>query len=97
MIDPTKIEVWRYPNRKLFIVGGAEYATYKDIAEHVRNGASMNAVDRETGDNITDMILAQICAIETKAGRRYDASLLVQAIRGSKLVSRSRPNDSGDD
>lgn len=93
MIDHTKIEVWRYPNRKLFIVGGVAYTTYAGIAEYLRGGATMVATDRKTGENITDNILAQICALESAKGdRRYDSDLLLKAIISSKRVSRSRPS-----
>lgn len=98
MIDPTKIEVWRYPNRKLFIVGGSAYTTYPEIAKYIRGGATLVATDRKTGENITDNILAQICSLESAKGdMRYDTDLLLKAIVSSKRVSRSRPSVQRDD
>lgn len=91
MIDPASIEVWRYPNRKLFISGDTAYTTYAKIAKYIRGGAKMKAVDRHSGDDITDSILARICSEESSKGSlRYDSDLLYQAVVTAKHVSRKK-------
>jgi polyhydroxyalkanoate synthesis regulator protein len=81
--------VLRYPNRKLFIVGTKAYANYTEIADRIRRGEKLVAYDRKTDENITDHVLAQICALETSKGERiYDSELLLKALLSSKAQTR---------
>ncbi len=86
---PPHFTLWRYPNRKLFIVGGKDYVNYSDIAKRLREGADMTAVDRRTGEDISGYVLSQICCLETAKGKRqYSTDLLLQAVLNSKPSTR---------
>lgn len=90
----TDFVVWRYPNRKLFIVGGKDYVNYSEIARRIRKGCKMSASDRRTGEDITDFILAQICSLETAKGKMiYPSDVLLEAIMNSTPTARVKLRD----
>ncbi len=96
--DENTFTVFRYPNRKLFITGSKAYTNLSHIAERIRKGERMIALDRKTGDDITDYVLAQICALETSRGdRRYDSKILLSAVSSAKEETRVKIREEIDD
>ena len=56
----------KYANRKLYDTKTSHYVTLDDISELVRQGADVQVVDRETGRDITSIILSQVVTSEER-------------------------------
>ena len=54
--------VKRYPNRKLYDTEAKRYVSLEGIAALIRQGAEVQVVDHASGEDITNLILAQIIA-----------------------------------
>jgi hypothetical protein len=59
----------KYANRKLYDTQTSRYITLSGISELVRDGYDIEVVDRETGADLTPLILSQIVLGEEKRGR----------------------------
>jgi polyhydroxyalkanoate synthesis repressor PhaR len=62
---PVKL-IKRYPNRKLYDTESSTYVTLDDIAKMVKSGRELKIIDHKTGNDITDVTLAQIVFEEGK-------------------------------
>jgi len=58
----------RYDNRKLYDTETSEYVSLSDIAKLVRQGDTVEVVDKATGEDITAQTLTQIILEEGKSG-----------------------------
>jgi hypothetical protein len=58
----------KYANRKLYDTSTSRYITLNGISELVRDGYDIEVVDRETGTDLTPLILSQIVMGEEKRG-----------------------------
>lgn len=58
----------KYANRKLYDTRTSRYITLEGISQLVRDGADIEVVDRETGTDLTPLILSQIVMGEEKRG-----------------------------
>src|SRR5579859_853447 len=58
----------KYANRKLYDTRTSRYITLEGISELVRDGADIEVVDRESGTDLTPLILSQIVMGEEKRG-----------------------------
>ena len=56
----------KYANRKLYDTKTSHYVTLEDISELVRDGAEIHVVDRESGRDITSVILSQLVTTEER-------------------------------
>lgn len=56
----------KYANRKLYDTKTSHYVTLDDISELVRDGADIQVVDRESGRDITSIILSQVVTSEER-------------------------------
>lgn len=61
----------KYANRKLYDTRTSRYITLEGISTLVREGCDIEVVDRETGNDLTPLILSQIVLGEEKRGGRY--------------------------
>ena len=59
----------KYANRKLYDTRTSRYITLEGISQLVRDGADIEVVDRESGRDITPLILSQLVMTEEKRGR----------------------------
>ena len=59
----------KYANRKLYDTNTSRYITLNGISELVREGYDIEVVDRDTGADLTPLILSQIVLGEEKRGR----------------------------
>lgn len=50
----------RYANRKLYDPTGRRYVTLEDIAARVGTGEEVEVVDQATGEDLTNLVLAQV-------------------------------------
>lgn len=58
----------KYANRKLYDTRTSRYITLEGISQLVRDGSDIEVVDRETGTDLTPLILSQIVMGEEKRG-----------------------------
>jgi polyhydroxyalkanoate synthesis repressor PhaR len=78
----------KYANRKLYDTRTSHYVTLDEIAQLVRDGHDIRVVDRDTGNDITQVILSQIVLTEEKRGPRglVDAGTDALQERGQALL-----------
>src|SRR5579864_8307098 len=58
----------KYANRKLYDTRTSRYITLEGISQLVRDGADIEVVDRESGSDLTPLVLSQIVMGEEKRG-----------------------------
>jgi hypothetical protein len=58
----------KYANRKLYDTRTSRYITLEGISRLVREGAEIEVVDRESGRDLTPLILSQLVTTEEKRG-----------------------------
>lgn len=80
----------KYANRKLYDTRTSSYVTLEGIAGLVRDGHEIKVVDRETGQDLTQVTLSQIVLSEEKRGpsRMVDGGVLQE--RGQALLDYVR-------
>lgn len=60
MTDATGALIKRYENRKLYDPQGRKYVTLQDLGRLVADGGEIRVVDQKTGEDLTNLVLAQI-------------------------------------
>ncbi len=82
----------KYANRKLYDTQTSRYITLEGIAELVRDGHEIHVVDRDTGQDLTQVILSQIVLSAEKRGpaRLMDAGADAIHDRGQALLDYVR-------
>jgi polyhydroxyalkanoate synthesis repressor PhaR len=60
MTNQSAIELRRYPSRKLYNKSSSSYVRLPDVAELIRQGATVRVEDTETGEDVTRQVLLQI-------------------------------------
>lgn len=61
----------KYANRKLYDTRTSRYVTLEGISDLVRDGHDIRVVERETGRDLTPLILSQIVMGEEKRGDEH--------------------------
>ena len=91
-VAPERHLIKKYANRKLYDTQASRYVTLEHIAELVRDGHEIRVVDRETGHDLTQVILSQIVLSEEKRGpaRLVDAGADALQDRGQALIDYVR-------
>lgn len=92
---PTGTErhlIKKYANRKLYDTRTSKYVTLESIADLVRAGHDIRVVDRDTGNDITQVVLSQIVLTEEKRGPQglVDAGADALHERGQALLDYVR-------
>lgn len=87
---PERHIIKKYANRKLYDTRTSSYITLEGIAGLVRDGHEIKVVDRETGQDLTQVTLSQIVLSEEKRGpsRMVDGGVLQE--RGQALLDYVR-------
>lgn len=82
----------KYANRKLYDTQTSRYITLEGIAELVRDGHEIHVVDRDTGQDLTKVILSQLVLSVEKRGpaRLVDAGADAIHDRGQALLDYVR-------
>ena len=83
----------KYANRKLYDTQTSRYITLEGISRLVREGHDIQVVDRDTGRDLTPLILSQIVVSEEKLGDGDGAETLQD--RGQALFDYVRRTLSG--
>ena len=89
---PERHLIKKYANRKLYDTRTSKYVTLDDLADLVRAGNDIRVVDRDTGGDITQVVLSQIVLTEEKRGpqRLVDAGADAIHDRGQALLDYVR-------
>ena len=89
---PERHLIKKYANRKLYDTRTSRYVTLDGIADLVRAGHDIRVVDRDTGNDITQVVLSQIVLTEEKRGpqRLVDAGADAIHDRGQALLDYVR-------
>ena len=82
----------KYANRKLYDTRTSKYVTLEGIADLVRAGHDIRVVDRDSGNDITQVVLSQIVLTEERRGpqRLVDAGADAIHERGQALLDYVR-------
>src|SRR5512135_3012631 len=65
-MNPGKVVIKKYANRRLYDTSGSRYINLEDIAALVRNGKEFQVVDAKTGEDLTRVTLTQIIVEDAK-------------------------------
>ncbi len=89
---PERHLIKKYANRKLYDTRTSQYVTLDGIADLVRAGHDIRVVDRDTGNDITQVVLSQIVLTQEKRGpqRLVDAGTDAIHERGQALLDYVR-------
>ena len=74
------ILIKRYANRKLYNTETSRYITLKGIAKLLDEGESVQVVDKETGEDITQVALSQILVGNERAKENPSDTLITQIL-----------------
>ncbi len=91
-VAPERHLIKKYANRKLYDTHTSRYVTLEGIADLVRDGHTIQVVDRDSGQDLTQIILSQIVLSEEKRGpaRLMDAGADALHDRGQALLEYVR-------
>ena len=91
-VAPERHLIKKYANRKLYDTQTSRYITLEGIADLVRDGHEIKVVDRDTSQDLTQVILSQIVLSEEKRGpaRLVDAGADAIHERGQALLDYVR-------
>jgi len=91
-VAPERHLIKKYANRKLYDTHTSHYVTLEGIADLVRDGHTIQVVDRDSGQDLTQVILSQIVLSEEKRGpaRLMDAGADALHDRGQALLDYVR-------
>jgi len=91
-VAPERHLIKKYANRKLYDAQTSRYITLEGIADLVRDGHEIQVVDRDTGQDLTQVILSQIVLSAEKRGpaRLVDAGADAIQERGQALLDYVR-------
>jgi len=67
-MDPDKVVIKKYANRRLYDTSGSRYINLEDIAALVRNGTDVQVLDANSGEDLTRVTLTQIITEDAKGG-----------------------------
>jgi len=84
----------KYANRKLYDTQTSRYITLEGISQLVRDGRDIQVVDRDTGRDLTPLILSQIVVGEEKRNEEDDGDSRLHD-RGQALFDYVRRTLSG--
>jgi hypothetical protein len=84
----------KYANRKLYDTRTSRYITLEGISDLVRDGHDIQVVERDSGRDLTPLILSQIVMGEEKRGRSENGGETLQD-RGQALLEYVRQTLSG--
>jgi polyhydroxyalkanoate synthesis repressor PhaR len=79
---PVPRAIRRYGNRKLYDPEARRYVTLEDVARIVAEGQDVEVVDQKTGEDLTNLTLAQVLLEGVKQGAsRIPRQVLTRLIR----------------
>jgi polyhydroxyalkanoate synthesis repressor PhaR len=88
-MEPKRIVIKKYENRRLYDTAGSRYVNLEEVAQMVREGTDVQVVDAATGEDLTRLILTQIIMEDAK-GRdsAFPLDMLRQMVMTSGATSQ---------
>jgi polyhydroxyalkanoate synthesis repressor PhaR len=83
-LEPAKIIIKKYGNRRLYDTSRSRYINLDEIAALVRNGTEVQVVDVKSGEDLTRVTLTQII---TENARDQPAGLPLELLRQLVMAS----------
>jgi polyhydroxyalkanoate synthesis repressor PhaR len=83
-VEPAKIVIKKYGNRRLYDTSASRYVNLEDIAVLVRNGKEVQVLDVKTGEDLTRVTLTQIIV---ENARDQPAGLPLELLRQLVVAS----------
>jgi len=65
-VNPSKVVIKKYGNRRLYDTSASRYVNLEEIADMVRSGKEIQVVDATTGEDVTHVTLTQIIVENAK-------------------------------
>lgn len=62
----SKVDIKKYPNRRLYNTATSSYITINDVAELIRSGHQVQVTDVTNGEDMTALVLTQIIMEKAK-------------------------------
>ncbi|HZM11320.1 MAG TPA: polyhydroxyalkanoate synthesis regulator DNA-binding domain-containing protein [Candidatus Limnocylindrales bacterium] len=88
-MNPARIVIKKYPNRRLYDTSASRYINLEDIGELIRKGKDVQVVDAQTGEDLTRVTLTQVIVDDAKQQPTgLPLELLRQLIMSSDEVGR---------
>jgi polyhydroxyalkanoate synthesis repressor PhaR len=89
---PERHLIKKYANRKLYDTRTSKYVTLEGIADLVRAGHDIRVVERDTNNDITQVVLSQIVLTEERRGPQSLVDVGADALheRGQALLDYVR-------
>jgi polyhydroxyalkanoate synthesis repressor PhaR len=75
-----EIVLKKYANRRLYDTQQSVYVTLSDVADIIRSGKTIKAIDARTNEDVTDFVLTQIILDEAKNNKALLAAPLLHMI-----------------
>ncbi len=75
------ITIKKYDNRRLYDTSASRYITLEELAETIRQGHDVRVVHADSGEELTQQVLAQIILESRGAARLLPVPLLTRLIR----------------
>ena len=89
MMQPKKVLIKKYENRRLYDTTNSRYVNLDEVAAMLQNGDHVQVVDSATGEDITRLILAQIIVEDAKTpGSTFPLDVLRQMVIASGRASQ---------
>jgi polyhydroxyalkanoate synthesis repressor PhaR len=89
MTQPTRHVIKKYANRKLYDTRTSRYVTLQGISELVRAGHDVQVIERDSGRDLTPLVLSQIVTSEEKRTGTDNGTSTPQE-RGQTLIGYVR-------
>jgi polyhydroxyalkanoate synthesis repressor PhaR len=84
--EPIRIK--RYPNRRYYATHTSRYISLPEIEQLIREGATVEIVDSQTGEDLTRAILVQIIAeMHPEKIDLFPSAMLHSMLRANKVMS----------
>jgi len=77
----TPVLIKKYGNRRLYDTGESRYITLDELAAKIRSGSDVRIVDASSGDDLTQVTLAQLILESGTGARVLPVALLTQLVR----------------
>ncbi|MBV9268885.1 MAG: polyhydroxyalkanoate synthesis regulator DNA-binding domain-containing protein [Acidobacteriaceae bacterium] len=90
-MDPERVVVRKYENRRLYDTANSRYVNLDDIAQMVREGRDIQVVDAASGEDLTRVVLTQIIVENAKD---QDSGFPVDLLRQMIMVSGNAGKES---
>jgi polyhydroxyalkanoate synthesis repressor PhaR len=87
-MQPQKVLIKKYENRRLYDTTGSRYVNLDDVAQMVREGLEVKVMDAGTGEDITRVILTQIIMEDAKGDSGFPLDILRQMVITSGASSQ---------